>query len=149
MPEQETGKRWKVALAALVALFVCAQIASMMMAARTVKVLEPDYYRQGVRYGEQSKPAEKAAGWRILCSVKGETFSVQVLDAGGAPVSGAEASFAPGRTPEKNAKPFPLTEGEPGIYRAALVADGTQETRGTIRIRHGETLISEKVALFR
>jgi len=48
-----TGTPWKIILGLLVAFFIGAQILTMIFAARTVApVVDHDYYRKGLHYGE-------------------------------------------------------------------------------------------------
>ena len=57
---QDNGKSWKIALAALVGLFLVAMAVSLALAARRVsKVVDADYYQHGLHYGVKQLPAEK------------------------------------------------------------------------------------------
>ncbi len=50
----DAGKAWKIALAALIGLFLVAMAVSMVMAGRRVsKVVDADYYQHGLHYGEK------------------------------------------------------------------------------------------------
>jgi len=50
---QGTGKPWKILLASLVGVFLVAMAASMVIAGRKVsRVVDPDYYYNGLHYGE-------------------------------------------------------------------------------------------------
>ena len=52
----ESGKPWKITLAALVGLFLVAMAATMFIAVRKVsRVVDPDYYSHGLHYGETHK----------------------------------------------------------------------------------------------
>lgn len=146
--KQLTEKQWKISVAALVAFFICALVATMIVAAQKVRVVESDYYRQGIEYGEQSRVAAKAAGWKLFSSLRNNMLDVNVLDTAGTPITRAEVSFIPGRMPENN-KAVILEEVEPGVYQTMITASGTDQLRGIILIRHGDAVLSQNVALFR
>ena len=149
MHDQGSENRWKIAITVLVAFFVCALIATMVLAARKVKVLDKDYYRQGMNYGERSKTAEKSSGWKIVSSLKNEILSLYVINSQGIPVTGAEAGFVPRHISGKVAQSVTLVEFEPGRYQAPVALEYGKEVRGTITIKRGDAAISAKVALFR
>ncbi|CAH2031749.1 FixH family protein [Trichlorobacter ammonificans] len=53
MTKRSGGTPWKIILAALVVVFIGAQIVTLIIAARKVSpVVDPDYYRKGLHYGE-------------------------------------------------------------------------------------------------
>lgn len=143
-----TEKKWKIGIATLVAFFVCALVATMIVAAQNVKVTEPDYYRQGIKYDEQRKSTANATGWKIYYFVQNEILRVKMTDAAGIPVSGAEVYFFKGLAPEKSVKAVSLGEYEPGVYQGTVKTSGTGQMRGTIKIKRGEDKISQKIAIF-
>lgn len=147
MQGRRDGKRWKLAVAAVVIFFVSALFATMMLAGLNVKVLDHDYYRKGINYGQDGTEKNKASGWKTDCSLRSGVLRVKVTDSYGMPVIGAQADFTP-RVPEK-ARSIPLEESEPGLYRADLTLQEKNEVRGTVVIKHGGAAVSEKVALFR
>ncbi len=58
--EQDGGKPWKIGLALMVGLFIVATVASLVVASRRVsRVVDRDYYRHGLHYGETALTAEK------------------------------------------------------------------------------------------
>ena len=58
--QRDGGKFWKIAIAALVGIFLIAMAASMVLAARRVsRVVDADYYQHGLHYGDKSLSPEK------------------------------------------------------------------------------------------
>ncbi len=50
--KKPTGRSWKITLAVLIGAFIVSTALSMIVAARRVsRVVDPDYYRHGLRYG--------------------------------------------------------------------------------------------------
>jgi len=55
-----TGRSWKVAIAALIGIFLIAMIASLVVAGRRVsRVVDRDYYQHGLHYGEAVRSTER------------------------------------------------------------------------------------------
>lgn len=60
MNRRNNGTSWKIGLAALVGIFLIAMAASLTLANRRVsRVVDPDYYRNGLHYGERLSSVEK------------------------------------------------------------------------------------------
>lgn len=149
MPGHGAEKKWKLIVTSLVVFFTCALVATMMLAKHAVKVLDQDYYRQGLDYGRQSTAAEKTSGWKRTYSFRSGLLRVTVTDSTGIPVSGAKTLFTPHQISANDAHSVKLDECEPGVYQTSVALEDVKEIRGTIFIKRDEAALSEKVALFR
>jgi nitrogen fixation protein FixH len=149
MHGQDTEKAWKLAVIALVVFFVCALIVTMIVAARKIRIVEPDYYRQGLYYGEQSRSTAKAADWKTFYFLEKGMLRLSLTDSAGIPVAGAEVFFISVTRPELKSRTAKLIEVQPGIYNASLDVNGLTGLNGTIRIKRDYACITEKVALFK
>jgi len=55
---RDGGRAWKIGLSLMVGLFLVAMATSLMLASRRVsRVVDPDYYRNGLHYGEKPSAA--------------------------------------------------------------------------------------------
>ena len=54
------GRPWKIAIAALIGIFLIAMVASLVVAGRRVsRVVDRDYYQHGLHYGEALQSTKK------------------------------------------------------------------------------------------
>ncbi len=147
--KRQAGSRWIISLLVLIGVFVVSTAASMIFAARRVsRVVDADYYRHGIHYGEMhDRPGEAGREWRMAASLTGGQFEVQVRDGAGAPVTGGHVTcdLVLGRAPRKVS--LVLIESRPGIYRASCPAALHGEGYGTMRCTRGNAAVSGKVVV--
>ncbi len=145
----QAGSLWKISLLVLIGIFICSTIASMIVAARRVsRVVDADYYRHGIQYGETHDRLKKACKeWRMAASLTGDRFQVQVRDGAGAPVSGGHVTcdLVLGRA--AHTVSLTLTEACPGVYCAPFPAAVHGEGYGTMRCTRGGAVVSGKVVV--
>jgi hypothetical protein len=56
----ESGKSWKVAIAALIGIFLIGMTVSLVVASRRVsRVVDRDYYQHGLHYGDSQQTTKK------------------------------------------------------------------------------------------
>jgi nitrogen fixation protein FixH len=149
---QDTGQVWRISLAVMVGLFICGTVASLVVAKRRVsRVVDADYYRHGLHYGQQNLSGERGheLGWRLEPALAAGQIQVRVDDASGQPVTGGRMII----DLEENAADTPagtlvLDEKLPGVYRTAAARWGRGGIRGTMRFSRGNAEVREKVVVF-
>ncbi len=147
----DTGKSWKIMLAALVGLFLVAMVVSLVLAGRRVsRVVDTDYYRNGLHYGQTlNRPGKAAAGWTMAAVLAGDQLQVHVLDKSGVPVTGGRLRFAPEQGTARQQSPdLIFAESGPGMYQALSPVGKRSEIRGAMHFSRGADVISEKMVLF-
>lgn len=147
--KRPAGSRWKISLLVLIGVFIGSTAASMIFAARRVsRVVDADYYRHGIHYGEtHDRPGEAGRAWRMAASLTAGEFEVHVRDGAGAPVAGGHVTcdLVLGR-PAQHVSLL-LAEAGPGVYRAPCPAALRGEGYGTMRCTRGDTVVSGKVVV--
>jgi nitrogen fixation protein FixH len=149
---QDAGRVWRISLAAMVGLFICATVASLVVAKRRVsRVVDADYYRHGLHYGQRNLSGERGheLGWRLEPVLAAGQIQVRVDNADGQPVTGGRMII----DLEESATGTPagslvLDEKLPGVYRTAAARWGRRDIRGTMRFSRGNAEVREKVVVF-
>lgn len=147
MPHHPTSSRsWKVFLLGLFALFATGMATGFIMAARDgARLVDRDYYEQGVHYGDLSarQRAAAQAGWRFQVSRQGSDLLVTLSDGEGRGVPGVEVGFVAAADRGNPAVVLqPLGEGRyllsrsavPDVVQGTMVASSPTATLST-RIR--------------
>jgi nitrogen fixation protein FixH len=140
------GARW---IAAVVGLLVGNAIAMGVLLAEagdpTPRVL-PDYYRRAIAWDDTmaARRASAALGWTATPTLDGDRVAVVLVDAAGAPVSGATVTVtARHRSRADGVVAATLDEAAPGRYLGdlALARPGLHELEVTAR-RAGATFLA-------
>ncbi|HEY6871947.1 MAG TPA: FixH family protein [Geobacteraceae bacterium] len=144
------GISWKITLVVLICLFAVTTALSLFIAGRRVsRVVDSDYYRHGLHYGEtHSSPGAAGADWSMAASLAGDQLQVKVRDGNGAPVTGGQVTcdLELGCAGEKRLS-LSLVEAGPGVYRTSCPEALRGEGRGTMRCTRGDTAISGKLVV--
>jgi nitrogen fixation protein FixH len=124
------GLRWILIVIGLLVGNVVAVVVLITAAGpATADRVMPDYYERAAHFDDVIADADASArlGWRIETTLAGDTLTVRVRDAAGAPVSRARVGVT--GYPRAHAAAtiaLPLLErdaaGEPGVYRVAIGA---------------------------
>ncbi len=144
------GTGWKIAISALIGVFLVAMAASLVVAGRRVsRVVDPDYYSHGLNYGQERKSGVLVKGWRLSPSLSGDSIQVVIADGRGVPVTGGTMTLDLAGTAGSGAgRRLPLTEQEPGVYRSSGGYAFRGVCRGTMRFARENTVVCEKVVVF-
>ena len=149
------GRLWPVALVAVLALTVCANVAMWIVAADpNGSTVEPDYYRKALAWdrAQAQGAANRALGWQASArfgkgagTASPSALEVTLVDAAGRPLEDARVGViaihnALAATPVA----LTLARASPGVYagRAVFPREGQWELRLTVR-REQETFTAE------
>jgi nitrogen fixation protein FixH len=83
--------KWLIAVGGLLAANMVAMIVLLVVAHRDGAQVIPDYYARATHYDDEltSSSRSLALGWRLDVSVAGDAIDASVVDASGAPITGA------------------------------------------------------------
>ena len=83
--------KWLLAIAGLLVANVVAMVTLAVVANRGAAQVIPDYYAKATHYDDEldSSSRSQALGWRIDLAVAGDVVDATVIDASGAPITGA------------------------------------------------------------
>lgn len=133
MPSKPSRSLWPYAIIASLVFVAAVQIAFVVVASRNAPVLESETaYADALEYDAvmASRRASAALGWRVVVEAGGDAVTYRVRDAVGAPVAGLRGALGYARADTRAADAErPLTEVEPGLYRAERPA-----ARGVFRL---------------
>jgi nitrogen fixation protein FixH len=149
------GRLWPVALVAVLALTVLANLAMWIVAADpNGSTVEPDYYRKALAWdrAQEQGAANRALGWKATArfgkgagTASPSSLEVSLVDAAGRPLDGALIGVI-GIHNALAAHPVALTLAptSPGVYagQAVFPRSGLWELRLTVR-RERETFTAD------
>src|ERR1043165_7124993 len=83
--------KWLLAIAGLLVANVIAMVTLAVAANRGGAQIIPDYYTKATHYDDEldSSSRSRALGWRIEIAVAGGVIDATLVDASGAPITGA------------------------------------------------------------
>ena len=83
--------KWLLAIAGLLVANVVAMVVLAVLASHGAAQVIPDYYAKATHYDDElaSSAASQALGWSLAVSVAGAAIEATVIDAAGAPITGA------------------------------------------------------------
>jgi nitrogen fixation protein FixH len=83
--------KWLLAIAGLLAANVVAMVTLAVAANHGGAQIVPDYYAKATHYDDEldRSSRSRALGWRVELAVAGDVIDATVVDASGAPISGA------------------------------------------------------------
>ena len=115
--------KWLLAIAGLLVANVIAMVTLAVAANRGGAQIIPDYYAKATHYDDvlASSSRSKALGWRLDVAVTGDEIDATVVDASGAPITGA-AVHVTGyqRAHAAEAVDITLAATSAGHYRGAM-----------------------------
>lgn len=151
--ETKSKKRrspWPFAIVGVFAVQACVLGATMVMAARSPSMPEPDYYAKALSWDERAAAVARprAEGWSWSVSGHGRMVTVTIADGAGAALAGAavDATAFHGTTAlDRHAVAF--VETAPGVYRGSLPERraGFWELRFEIEHDGRPALLTERV----
>ncbi len=91
--------KWLLAIAGLLVANVIAMMALAVAANHGGAQVIPDYYAKATHYDDEldSSSRSQALGWRVEVTVAGDVIDATVVDASGAPITGATDSHGVNR----------------------------------------------------
>lgn len=117
--------RWLLAIAGLLAANVIAMVTLAVVAHRGSAQVIPDYYARATHYDDEldSSSRSRALGWRVDVAVTGAVVEATVVDAAGAPITGAAVHITGyQRAHAADTVDIALAATAPGHYRGAMPA---------------------------
>ncbi|GEM_PF-4595276 len=145
MSDQSAGRSWKLLIAGILISFAFFQIVTMLVAKKSIRVVEKNYYSEGLRYAEKIKSAKKASGWKITPVFADGKIRVLATEASQMPLIGAEAVFTRLPAVGETGLSFRLTETAPGEYVAKMPFYGSNAAEVIVTLTRGDASASVKV----
>ncbi len=115
--------KWLLAIAGLLVANVIAMMALAVAANHGGAQVIPDYYAKATHYDDEldSSSRSQALGWRVEVTVAGDVIDATVVDASGAPITGATVRITGyQRAHASEVVDVALTATTAGHYRGAM-----------------------------
>lgn len=154
MVEQKKKRRspWPWAIVGVFVVQACVLSGTMVMAARSPSMPEPDYYAKALSWDERAGAVARprAEGWSWSVAGHGRLVTVTVADGAGEPLAGAAVeatAFHATTALDRHAVGF--VETAPGVYRGSLPEQraGVWELRFEIEHAGRPALLTERVGI--
>lgn len=147
---KSTGRSYKIAISLLFGIFLLGMAATLLISARRgSRVVDADYYNNGLRYGQtRSGALNPGLRWSLSAYIEGGDLLVRVSDETGAPVGGGRLLFQAGRDAAGRTGALHLAESAPGIFRAPRPAAHQGELQGILLFTRGEASANQRVVFF-
>ena len=117
--------KWLLAIAGLLVANVVGMVILAVVAHHGRAQVIPDYYARAAHYDDElaSSSRSRALGWRVEVSATGDAIDARVLDASGAPITGATVRITGyQRAYASDVVDIALAPAGAGHYRGAMPA---------------------------